>query len=108
MKLTKDQLEARDATIDWHIAQVLRHASHPNVWIDYSPTSKWDDAGKLIEEYKIDIRYFDPTYHPDLPHPWMGGLFADKNGISYYFTAFGETPLMAAMNALVKAYPISS
>lgn len=94
----------RDAEIDWFIAQHFRGAEYKKIWEDYSPTSNWKEAGPFIEQYQIDIRYFDPKFNLDLDEHWMGGLMAkNASGISYYCTAFGSTPLIASMRALSKS-----
>lgn len=97
-------MRPRDTDIDWFIAQQLRGAGHKEIWRDFSPTSDWKEAGPFIEQYQIDIRYFELILHPDLDHPWMGGLMAkNDHGITYYCTAFGPTPLIASMRALSKS-----
>lgn len=102
-RLTKEQLETRDAELDWVIARHAFHAEGRNVWNDYSPTTDWKEAGLLIERYKIDIRYFSKERNPNLEGEWMGGLqMPNKHGIQTFFTAFADTPLKAAMKALAK------
>lgn len=109
MTPTKVQKQDRDADIDWHLAQLFYHAKHQTVWADFSPTTDWAEGGKIIERYNVDIRWFDPEYNPTLEAPWMGGLMCkNTNGITVFITAFGHTPLHAAMKAVAKAYPITS
>lgn len=104
-KLTKEQEQVRDAEIDWELARLCRHAQHQAVWRDYSPTSNWREAGVLIEQYQIDIRYFNKDLHPDLEYEWMGGvtLVSKKTKLLTYYNEFGPTPLIASMKTLVKA-----
>lgn len=104
-KLTKEQELARDAEIDWVIAENCCHARDRKVWDDFSPTTDWAEAGRLIEKYQIDIRYFNLETNPTLEHPWMGGLqiVCKRTKILTYFTAFGPTPLIAAMTSLAIA-----
>lgn len=102
--LTEKQKETRDADIDWEIAQRCYSAQGRTVWDDFSPTTDWIEAGPLIEKYQIDIRYFNLELNSTLDYPWMGGLQRiNKVGLMQYFTAFGPTPLIAAMTALVKS-----
>lgn len=108
MSLTKEQLDIRDAEIDWHLAKLCFHAEHQFVWADYSPTSNWSDGGKIIEKYNVDIRWYDPKLFPTLEGQWVGGLQVMHNQISKYYIGYGDTPLLAAMRAVVKAYPNAS
>lgn len=102
MKITKDQLAQRDAEIDWAIAQLCFSALSEKVWHDFSPTTSWKDAGPIIEKYKVDIRYFDPETNPTLEGCWMGGIMIkNKKGITWYYTSFNNSPLKAAMQAVV-------
>ena len=104
-RLTKEQELKRDAETDWRLAQLCCHAQYQSVWHDYSPTSDWREAGPLIEKYQIDIRYFDKNLSPDVGDEWMGGLniVSKETNMLTYCTAYGPTPLVAAMRALAKA-----
>lgn len=93
-----------DSEVNWIIAKHFRGATHFEVWKDFSPTTDWKEAGPLIEKNKIDIRYFNPIDNPSMSDPWMGGLTTkNKDGIEYFCTAYGSTPLIASMRALAKS-----
>lgn len=101
-RLTEEQQSVRDKELDWEIAKHFRHALSKDIWDDFSPTSDWNEAGRLIEQYQIDIRWFNPETNTTLSGPWMAGLMAkNKHGLQEYFTAFADTPLIAAMKALI-------
>lgn len=104
-RLTEKQEMTRDADIDWAVAQHHYHAQDIKVWHDYSPTTDWKEAGPVIEKYKIDIRFFNKDLNTSLEYEWMGGLqvVSSKTNLLTYYTAFGPTPLIAAMKALVKS-----
>jgi hypothetical protein len=105
MRLSKDQEDIRDKDLDWEIAQLVYHAAGQNIWCDYSPTSDWQECGRLIEKYQIDIRYFSKERNSDLEHEWMGGLqyVSKQTNLLTYYTAFAPTPMVAAMSALRNA-----
>lgn len=93
-----------DQEVDWLIAQKVKGASEKSkhIWEDYSPTTDPREAYSLIEKFKIDTRYFDPTLYPERKgEPWLGGL-QYQNTVIRYYTAWAPTPLMAAMRALAR------
>ena len=94
----------RDPEVDWLIAQKVKGASERSkaIWEDYSPTTDPREAYPLIELFKIDARYFDPGLYPEYSEgPWLGGL-QYQNTVYRYYTAWGPTPLLAAMRALAR------
>ena len=94
----------RDADVDWLIAQKVKGASKKTryIWEDYSPTSDPREAYDLIEKFKIDVRYYDPSLYPEREgEPWLGGL-QYQNTVYRYYTAWGPNPLVAGMRALAK------
>lgn len=99
-----NQLNNRDTDIDWLIAQKVCGAS-PNtrhIWEDFSPTSDPKEYMRLVSKYLIDTRYFDPKLYPNHEAAWMGGMQFNHHGVIRYYTAWGSTPMLAAMRALAK------
>lgn len=88
-RLTEEQRHIRDTEVDWSLAQYVYHASRKDIWEDYSPTSDWLEAGKLIERYNITIQFINSTQ-------WIGSI----NFYSKEYSASGPTPLLAAMHVL--------
>ncbi len=100
MKLTRDELDLAVANLlkinvvfekevpylkGYIIPDSYSHRGDPNVL--YSPSTNWQQGGKLIEEYKISIEASSEGWEAVLKNSgnWM----------------FGNTALEAAMRALV-------
>jgi hypothetical protein len=66
--------------------------------IDYRPTTRWSDAGPILEQHKISVwRY------PDLDS-WHAGTrfdFVRDEGLKVKNYCQGPTPLLAAMRSFV-------
>lgn len=96
-----------DLDLDWEVALKIKGANpaHKEQWEHFCPTMNGTQCLNLINEYHIDVRYYNPEYYPDLEHPWMGALQRKtEKGLTRYTTAFGPTAQIAAMRALVKSF----
>lgn len=93
-----------ESDVDWIIAQKVKGAdtSKKHIWCDYHPSNDYDEAMRLVEKYRIDLRY-DPIVKASKDGLWMGGVTFIRNQIPHYYTAFSTTPTQAAMKVLAKA-----
>jgi hypothetical protein len=104
--------------LDWAVAQALglevkfepmisdgsfwtiKHAPFPDtpnqrIGFGYSPSTKWDQAGPIVDEAKIDLAYCS---HDEPPH-WRAGCCQPGSAVG--LVAIGPTALVAAMRAFV-------
>ena len=62
----------------------------------YAPSTDWAQGGPIIEREKIDC-----VADPNGKDVWMGRLYATQLSGEKVIRAYGPTPLIAAMRALV-------
>ena len=93
-----------DKAIDVHVEYPLhwegspRYFSRCSAVIDgqirqFSPSSSWGDGGPIIEQERITI---GPAPKINHPHPFAAHATGDNQ-----WPSFGDSPLIAAMRALV-------
>ena len=67
---------------------------------DFSPSTNWLQAGKLIEEYKIDLNYIPDSPRTGKSDIWVADPWhKNPNGLE----GEGVTPLIAVCRAIVAA-----
>jgi len=64
--------------------------------VNYSPSTNWAQAGKIIEREKIDLKFSNDGEAE-------ATLWVQIFGVPNSITEYGETPLIAAMRCFVKA-----
>ena len=81
---------------DWdHEARVINITEPNDDGVVYQPAFNWKQGGPIIEENKINIRYYEDLEPPEMHEPW------DAYHTEYGDPSGGETALIAAMRAYV-------
>lgn len=103
--------ELTGAALDWAVAK-CEGRQEPEVvdnfavaWYTWGNThysTDWAQGGPIIERERLTVMYdddwkFDPTDPEDNGERWM----ANTNDVYYEPTAYGPTPLIAAMRCYV-------
>lgn len=76
------------------LGQKIGRGKHPSHSRYYYPSSVWDHGGYLLTQYRIAIT-------PEYEGQWHADLYAEES--QPVARAYGETPLIAACRAIVKA-----
>ena len=77
--------------IDRHDGGCRANIKGGDIYPKFSPSTNWAQGGPLIEEYAINFQW--PLHSRDFVDAWPSGKYTAKSK--------GETPLIAAMKALV-------
>jgi hypothetical protein len=106
--------ELTGAALDWAVAKCegvdidkyfdawVPDPDEPHFNKQFKPSTDWSQGGPIIEREKLTVMYdddwkFDPTDPEDNGERW----FANTNDVYYEPTAYGPTPLIAAMRCYV-------
>ena len=105
-EMTNEELDSAVATAQGWKLLTGDLANEPDYWVngniykcDYHPSTNWQQAGELVEKYKIDLEYVDTN--------WEATIWDLLNNVPIAETA-ADTPQRAICLAVLAAEGMSN